>query len=287
MEQTKSIAKEELPSPPVLERSAAMHDFNEIEFKNEKDKKLYNLLLTKNKPAKPPRKKRKRKLPPSDSKSKKEEKLKRMKKQNQQPKWLSPTAVLSELITVLHIEGDSVIFNIEDQPEPYNQYSTKIIRQFAKKARQYPQLCYDWNKIACRYNNETIVIPLNGRHATRSAGDLQNRWNETYNAFMKLQIPKPGSSMLKDLGYGANAAYGLLTLWSKDDHVPERLPESLQPTLNQQKKEETDCLNQKMTEQYHPNQFHDMGESVEEKEEQEEKEEEEKEDSVKEKKDLT
>lgn len=203
----------ELP-PPTLTRTDTM-----TPFEDEAHLELFNKLQSMEGPAKPKRKRRKKvKLQPSKI-------VGGAPRRGDKPEWLANTATLRELIPVLSVSAGEVVFDISEQPHPYNKYTAKILRQFTKKSREYPQLCSGWNIISCKKGDEIIRIPLNGRHATRGTGDSIQRGKQAFITFKKLGIEaKPSISMLKDLGYGAARAVQLLKLWEEVEMNPSEDP---------------------------------------------------------------
>jgi len=179
-----------------------------------------------------PKRKRKRRLPTSTSPPK-EKKPRTGGTKKSKPPWMQSLASLIDLVPIIALskkqnedeEGTSIYFDVQGEDAPYNTYTPKVIRHLAKKVREYPQLSLKWNTLGCKYGESIIEIPLNGRHASRNAGDSLARGHLAFQAFKQLGCEsKPSNSFMKDLGYGAGRAAELISLWCPDEenHLPTK-----------------------------------------------------------------
>jgi len=150
-----------------------------------------------------------------------------VKRAKPKPTWLYKEADLEEMLSVIFTdeETDQVYIDISAEAAPYNVYTTKIIRHFARKAKKYPSMCLEWNCIVFKHqdkdgNDQMIPIPLGGRTARRSTQAALTRTHLAFDGLRKLGIvSQPTVSMLKDFGYGSTKATVLKDSWKQQAEI--------------------------------------------------------------------
>ena len=141
------------------------------------------------------------------------------------PAWLKPKAGLQDLINIVQFDPttERAYFDVAECEPPYNTYTAPVIRQMAKKSRQYPQLCMEWNAFGVKApDGEIIIIQLGGRNAARAATAATIRGDAMFAALRRLgYVKKPSQSFVKDFGYGALKSVELLKNWVDTTELPQ------------------------------------------------------------------
>jgi hypothetical protein len=136
------------------------------------------------------------------------------------PAWMKEGAQIDDLIPILRLSEEDVVYvEISDAPAPYNEYSSKVVKQLLRLAKRLPSICTEFNVLSLKYYGKTYEIPLNGRSAPRGDGaKTQRRAMDAMNALAAIGcIPK--MALLKDIGYGSNKAKEYLTMWAEGGNV--------------------------------------------------------------------
>lgn len=155
--------------------------------------------------------KRKDRLSPSAAKSKK------IRKRTPKPSWMMKQATVEDLIGILKLDAtkdgsDEVYIDVSEAPEPYNKLSMKVVRQLARKAREFPEICVAWNVLGLCDGSTNHHITLNGRNSPRSGNAAMLRAYAALDTFHILGLNATTNS-LKDLGFGSKKSTEYLTSW--------------------------------------------------------------------------
>ena len=149
---------------------------------------------------------------------------KRVKFADNKPAWLKKDADLEALAEILSlwVSTDEVYVDLSEQEAPYNVFTLPIVRHLAKKARQFPEICVEWNVLGLSLSDEgstTYKIPLNGRNSTRNGNAAKLRAYAALQTFSTMGFEPCTANVLKDLGFGSKKATEYLKSWSSTTAV--------------------------------------------------------------------